>query len=434
MNKGYTNGTDMRRVRVWAFLCLTNLAVVALLGVLLRYKIAWSLPVLDYKFLLNAHSHFAFNGWVTTVLFTGFLYVLSRSGQPLSKTYGYQFWLNQVASYGMLVSFTWEGYGGVSIFFSALSVLFSYWFAYRIGKDMNGIKLSWQVMACMRAALFFLVLSSVGPFLLAYGMSHPIGGMTFYYNAIYLYLHFQYNGWFTFGVLALFFFSVRRYGIKLPERQCRWFVGLMVGACVPAYTLSLLWTDPAGWVWTVAATAGIAQWIGLLLLTRMLWHSRKPFGAMPHPVKALWAMTYIAFGIKIKLQALSVIPFFGHLAFGYRPVIIAYLHLVMLCFVSFFIMGFLIKEGILHLHRTGGTLGLGLWVTGVTGNEVFLLIQSLLALTGHSCYDGPFYLFGIALTILAGMLVVLASRSGHFYRKDRRICRVADRIAPSGST
>jgi hypothetical protein len=410
MNKSLINEKDIRRVRVWAVLCLVNLVVVALLGALLRYKIAWSLPVVDYKFLLNAHSHFAFNGWVTTVLFTSLLYVVASSGQPLSKAYGYQFWLNQVSSYGMLASFTWQGYGSVSIFFSALSVVFSYWFAYCLWKDIGNVKLSWPVMVCVRAALLFLVLSSAGPFLLAYSMSHPIGGLSFYYNAIYLYLHFQYNGWFTFGVLALFFFSVERYGIALPAKPARWFVWLMVGACIPAYTMSLLWTDPAGWVWAVASVAGIVQWVALLLLTLLLWHRGKQFGAMPMSVKTLWVMAYIAFGAKIKLQALSVIPFFGHLAFGYRPVIIAYLHLVMLCIVSFFIIGFLIREDILRLRRPVGNLGLGIWIAGVIGNEMLLLIQSLLALNGHSWPDSRYYLFEMALTILVGALVMLVNR------------------------
>src|SRR5579859_629136 len=188
-----------QKIRTWVLLCLVNLAVVAILGVLLRYKIAWELPAVNYKYLLNAHSHFAFNGWVTTVLFTAFLYVLICSGRPLSKVYTWQFWLNQVSSYGMLVCFMWQGYGPVSIFFSALSVLFSYWFAYQFSKDLGKTDLPHGVKICLTAALSFLVLSSAGPFLLDYSMSHAIGDRNFYMNAIYLYLHFQYNGWFTFA-------------------------------------------------------------------------------------------------------------------------------------------------------------------------------------------------------------------------------------------
>jgi hypothetical protein len=408
--------------------CLVNLAIVSLLGVLLRYKIAWSMPVVNYKYLLNAHSHFAFNGWVTTILFTCFMYVLAYSGRSLSKHYRAQFWLNQLSSYGMLVSFTWQGYGGWSIFFSTLSVLFSYWFAYRFARDMNRVGLSWPIKVCIRVALFFLVLSSIGPFLLAYNISHPTGDINFYFNAIYLYLHFQYNGWFTFGAMALLFFSVQRHRIILHESGSRWFVGLMAGTCVPAYTLSLLWTDPAVWVWWVASLAGAVQWVALVILTLLLWRSRRKFYQAPRAVKILWVMSYFAFATKIKLQALSVIPFFGHLAFGYRPVIITYLHLVMLCFVSFFIVGFLIREGILRVSISVSSIGLWVWVSGVIGNEVLLLSQSLLALTDHSWADSPFLLFAAALTILLGVGALMWGQVRHSSEVNQ-----PERLSPDGS-
>jgi hypothetical protein len=318
-----------------------------------------------------------------------------------------------------LVSFIWQGYGPLSIFFSALSVLFSYWFASRFARDMNKMELSWTVKVCLRSALFFLVLSSAGPFLLAYSMSHPLGGANFYYNAIYLYLHFQYNGWFAFGVMALFFFSAQRYGIVLPERGSRWFVGLMLMACVPAYALSLLWTDPAGWVWVVAAIGAVVQWVAMLVLTVLLWRNRRKFYLVPRPVKILWVMCFFAFATKIKLQALSVIPFFGHLAFGYRPVIIAYLHLVLLCFVSFFIVGFLIWEGVLRVSRPVSAIGLWIWVSGVIGNEVLLLTQSLLALTGHAWGNSSYYLFAAALIILIGVGALLWGQAGRVGEADR---------------
>ena len=48
----------------WLRISLFNLMLVAFLGMILRYKILFSLPFLDQKHLLHAHSHFAFSGWV----------------------------------------------------------------------------------------------------------------------------------------------------------------------------------------------------------------------------------------------------------------------------------------------------------------------------------------------------------------------------------
>ena len=54
----------------WLQFSLFNLMLVALLGVTLRYKIAFSLPFIDQQNLLHGHSHFAFAGWVTQALMT----------------------------------------------------------------------------------------------------------------------------------------------------------------------------------------------------------------------------------------------------------------------------------------------------------------------------------------------------------------------------
>ncbi len=52
----------------WIKICFINLLIVALLGVTLRYKIAFSLPFVDQKHLLHGHSHFAFAGWITQII------------------------------------------------------------------------------------------------------------------------------------------------------------------------------------------------------------------------------------------------------------------------------------------------------------------------------------------------------------------------------
>ena len=199
-------------LRRWVIYAAINLFIVSLLGVLLRYKAVFGMPVPDYNYLLHAHSHFAFSGWVTTALFAGLLHILAESGVRLSRAYRYQFWLNQLSSFGMLASFIVQGYGPVSIVFSSLSVVFSYWFALSYWRDAKNATWPPVVRRAIGFALFYLVLSSLGPFLLAYSMSHHLGDRAFYYNAIYLYLHFQYNGWFTFGVLALFLWWAFRAG------------------------------------------------------------------------------------------------------------------------------------------------------------------------------------------------------------------------------
>jgi hypothetical protein len=405
---------DDRRLRRWALLSLLNLCVVAALGLLLRYKGAFFLPVVNYKYLLNAHSHFAFSGWITTALFVGMLYVLARSGEELGRVYRWLFWFNQLASVGMLISFLAQGYGPVAIFFSALSVLFSYGFAICYWRQLNRCLLPPIVVLCLRLALVFLVLSSAGPYLLAYSMAHRLGNMTFYYNSIYLYLHFQYNGWFSFGVIGLFFWLLHSRGVVVERRSFRWFVGLMGAACVPAYGLSLLWMRPPAWVWGAAGTAGMMQVTALMVLLFSLQGLLVRRGARKGRIAMaglLLGLSILAFVTKLCLQALSVVPALGSFAFGFRPVIIGYLHLVVLGFVSFFLIGFFILTGLSAVDRVSSRWALRCFILGVLGNEFALLLQSGLAMGGVAWMAAPFYLLGVALLMFAGMAGYVAGQS-----------------------
>lgn len=52
----------------WTRIALLNLFIAACLGRLMHLKILLPLPWLDQRFTLDAHSHFAFSGWISHVL------------------------------------------------------------------------------------------------------------------------------------------------------------------------------------------------------------------------------------------------------------------------------------------------------------------------------------------------------------------------------
>lgn len=411
---------DNLRLRRWALISFSNLTVVAALGLSLRYKGAFYFPAVNYKYLLNAHSHFAFSGWITTALFVGMLYIRARSGEEVRKEYRWLFWFNQLASLGMLISFMVQGYGPVAIFFSALSVAFSYGFAFCYWRDLRRCLLPPIVVMTLRLALVFLVLSSAGPYLLAYSMAHRLGNMTFYYNSIYLYLHFQYNGWFSFGVMGLFFWMLHSRGVDVGRPGFRVFVGLMGAACVPAYGLSLLWMGPPAWLRVLAASAALMQVAALMVLLFMIRGLRLGFGGRQFglvgrpilrepgegwmgPAGLLVSLSMLSFVIKLSLQALSVVPALGSFAFSFRPVIIGYLHLVVLGFISFFLLGFFIQTGLLSEPRGAAYWGLSFFIIGVIGNELVLLVQSGLAMGSVAWTAAPYYLLAVAALMFVGL-------------------------------
>lgn len=108
----------------WFRIALLNLAIVALYGTLMRYKIAFDFPFFEQKNLLHAHSHFAFTGWISHVLYCGFfLLVAPYINLKARPKYKILILLNLVSAFGMLIAFTIQGYKFFSIAFSMLSII-----------------------------------------------------------------------------------------------------------------------------------------------------------------------------------------------------------------------------------------------------------------------------------------------------------------------
>jgi len=189
----------------WLRIAFVNLLIVALLGVLMRYKIAYSLPIIDQKNIMNAHSHFAFAGWISQALMVLMVnYLANQSGEKVFNKYRWIFTANLLTAYGMLLSFPWQGYNSISIIFSTLSIFVSYAFAFRFWKDISKLKFKSITHYWFSAALIFSVISSAGPFFLAYMMANNWSHPNLFLLALYYFLHFQYNGWFFFACAGLF--------------------------------------------------------------------------------------------------------------------------------------------------------------------------------------------------------------------------------------
>ncbi len=323
----------------WISTGFFNLMIVAIFGTLMRYKIAYSFPWVDQKNLQHAHSHFAFTGWITLVLMALMVHKISSvSGNNLFPKYRNVLAANLVSAYGMLLSFPVQGYGAVSIFFSTASILVSFWFAILYWKDLNrmpgmGIPAWW-----FKAAIIFAVISSIGTFYLAYLMATKTAGSKTYLASVYYYLHFQYNGWFFFACMGLFASWIRSAGVSEKiHARIFWLFAL---ACVPAYFLSALWLPMPLWVYVLVVLAAFSQAIGWGILCKEIWPKRRNvLRAIPSGFWWIILLGCIANTIKLLLQLGSTVPALSKLAFGFRPIVIGYLHLVLLAVISLFIIG-----------------------------------------------------------------------------------------------
>jgi hypothetical protein len=187
----------------------------------------------------------------------------------------------------------------------------------------------------LQSGLFYLVISSIGPF--ATGPLAAMGkaGTPLYYNAIYFYLHFQYNGFFSLVIFAVLAAILERKGLMMHGKQ---FFMLSNFACILTFFLSVLWNRPHPIFYILGG-------IGAVLQIVAIWFLLKDFSRLQISksfIPVVFKLAILALIIKVWLQLFSALPAVADMAFATRNFIVAYLHLVLLGFITFFSFGFIL--------------------------------------------------------------------------------------------
>ncbi len=392
-------------LKKWLRLSVFNLFIVALLGAVLRYKIAFSLSFIDQRNLLHGHSHFAFSGWVSQALMALIISRLSAYAPGINlKRYNRIMWANMICAYGMLISFPVAGYGLLSILCSTAALFVSYAFMWYVWKDISAMQQQNIVFHWFRAATLFNAISSAGAYSLAYMMATKSAQQHIYLGSVYFFLHFQYNGWFSFTILGLL--AERLAHARVLARPLRTIFWMFALSCVPAYFLSALWMPIPTVVYVLVVLSAVAQALAWIWMLSLVVKKHKYFSytlsVFPYHVVVL---SMIAFSIKFLLQLGSTIPSLSKLAFGFRPIVIGYLHLVLLGAVSLFIIGYILYTDAIVLNRNSRA-GVAIFAGGVILNELALMIQGLAAMDYVSIPYINEALFSISVIIASGLLVL----------------------------
>ena len=386
----------------WLKISFLNLFLVSVLGLVLRYKIVFSLPFVDQKNLLHSHSHFAFAGWVTQTLMVLLVYYLSvRLGEQIFARYRLLLYANLLTSYSLLVSFILQGYAFYSISFSTLSILVFFFFVINFWKDLNRIREKTLSQLWFRWALIFGAISALGPFSLAYLMSEKMADQNWYLSSVYYYLHFQYNGWFLFAGLGLLTDQLEL--LKISAKKINYAFYLFCGACIPAYFLSVLWLPFVGSIYYLLIAAILAQLTGWALILETIFKNSAILGRQfPKMAKVLFILSAIAFTIKLILQTGSIHPQLSQLSYGFRPIIIGYLHLVLLGVTSIFIIGYIFSQKFIRVSKSI-LIGISIFVVGVIVNELLLMVQGVAAMAYQVVPHIQFMLLGAAIVLMVGL-------------------------------
>ena len=402
----------------WIKISVFHLAVVSLLGIVLRSKILFELPSIDYTFFLSAHSNFAFGGWITVALMTLMVHALLSPERKCRRIYHYCLAAVTLSSWGMMISFAFFGHGAGSGSSSVALMITTYVFSFFFIKDVLRSAVSNAVKILSVASLVSLVLSSVGSITALWVMYLSSYNPMLLRNASFSYLHFQYNGFFTLAVLSLLFQYLGPLASPQAQKNMNVFAKIVVAAVLPSLFLSYLWIDPEIGIRSLAIAGSVLVLASLVLFVRTLLSLRELSSSFGRYVKMLVTISVSALVLKMTLQIFTVFPVIGTRIFGDRTVIIAYLHLVFLAFVTLFILAYFIQLGLPVIHSKLTRVAILIYLAGVLLNEALLGSQGfgVLFMINSDMYPKLLWIISIMLFVGSSLLAIQVQRQR--YKKD----------------
>ena len=178
---------------------------------------------------------------------------------------------------------------------------------------------------------------------------------------------------------------------------------LFAFACIPAYFLSILWLKVPVWIYIITAFAATIQVFAWFKLLFILVKTQKEFINNFAPLlRYILCFVALALSIKFILQLGSTIPVLSQMAFGFRPIVIAYLHLVLLAVISLFLLFYIYAKHFIILNSKI-KIGLIIFSLGVFFNELVLAVQGIASFSYTMIPYVNEILFGVALLLLLGI-------------------------------
>ena len=400
----------------WLRVAIFDLFIAAILGVLMRYAFVEELRWMTFGNVMHAHSHIAMLGWIYLGLYIFLTHLFLPKEKSQLPFYRNLFWLTQLSVVGMLIAFPIQGYAGWSIAFSALHILLSYVFIFRFLMDLGrqSEKVIYSRLFAI-TALFFMVLSTLAIWAMIPIMLLDMRGSALYYAAVQFYLHFQFNGWFIFALLALFFRILEDGRIVLPRRTTTFYLFLSI-SCLLTYVLAVTWSKPLPILFYINSFGVLLQLAALiffLLIIKKLWQPIKALSS--RRVNFLFGVAFISFIIKIIIQTAVVIPYIATIAYTIRNFVIGFLHLLLLGLVTAFLLGLGTKFRFISEKSKLVQIGVVTFLSGLVLTEFILFLQGMLFWGAMGFL--PYYyelLFYCSLLLPAGVLLLLLSERSNF--------------------
>lgn len=410
-------------MRRWFNIALLNFGIAGIIGCVLRAIYIWEIPGIRFKPLLNAHSHVAMLGWAFIAM-TVFLLQDETERGP-SRWSRAWLWVAQLAVVGMLFGFPVQSYGAFTITVSVLHMLASYALCVQVWKATrtwraNGSRL----LARMAVVLMFV--STIGVWALGPIISGGGFGTEFYYWSIQFYLHFQFNGWFWFGALALWSRWAETHGAH--HVMDSFTIRLWLVSVVLTFALAVAWSERHWSVYAVNSIGVVLQlWAGWRTAKAILVAQRMLQDKAP-----LWAwrcVTYalIAMGLKVLMQAAVAVPDVAIMAFTVRNFSVGFIHLNSLGAISMMLFAMALLRGWFVSTSRVARFGLSTFTVGMILMEFVLFLQGFCFWMGWGMIPGYYWIIMlVSVPLPVGIFILLAHSMSRQKAVDRGITAVGN--------
>ena len=343
----------------------------ALVGLLMRYQMVFPIQLFEHKNLLQGHSHVAFLGWGYFATIGAVFYAFVPTEKWNNRIYKTSLIITILSVFLMLFSFPILGYKAFSIALLVIFGIASYFLSFKLLSDINKSNTSTKFV---RFGIYYYLISSLATWFLVYVIIVH-GKSNLYYNTVYFYLHFLYNGFFVFALFGLLFFVLEKQQIVISEKYKKLFFIYLNVACIPSYLLSILWSGVSSLYFVVGFIAAILQVFAVYYLLKIVIQASQQW-KWSKISELLFYVSFTSFLIKIGCQLASSFPYFVEKSIALKPFfIIGYIHLFTLGFMStllFFILNEIKK---IEIQTVISKSGIVLFLIGVFCTELILFYQ-----------------------------------------------------------
>lgn len=399
------NTPSLFNTKKWFIIAFSIFLGAALIGLIMRYIFVGKVPFLNYKHLLHAHSHIALMGWAYMLVAGGVIYFFNRE-LHLGKVVRNTLFFNTISVIGMTITFILQGYAFESIAFSTLHLVVGFYFGINVLRKLKPIKnntaqrfLKWSIYWYMLSSLGLL---AIGPVSSKLGPLHPM-----YTASIQFFIHFQFNGWFIFGALAIVFKFLENQGQIIRFSTLVW--SFLIASVPLTYILSITPSAPLDALFILIATGVILQGIAYAFILFRAIKSLKHIKLKSPLVRTILTLGIGSLIAKVLMQLTFVSPSIAIVSYTINNFVIGFIHLIMLGSITFTISSLLIYEGVLPFNKTA-RYGWIILALGFVLTELILFGQGSLFWMNAGFIPGYYEILFAASTLLPiGIAIILLS-------------------------